>query len=99
MPRFYPKGFVRGNPRPKFLGHCVTIDSLASLQRLRVTFLPGIMHGICHRLTSNNQFMPGCIVVSQVNLSMARWERRAGYIMAGSASLTRPTTARLATDR
>src|SRR5512139_4063501 len=28
---------------------------------IRVAFLPGIKHGICHRLTSNDQLMPGCI--------------------------------------
>jgi hypothetical protein len=28
---------------------------------IRVTFLHGFMDGICHPLTSNNQFMPGCI--------------------------------------
>src|SRR5437879_13741095 len=47
MPRFYPKGFVRGNPRPKFLGHCVTIDSLASLQRLNV-------YDVCKRSLEEN---------------------------------------------
>ncbi|WP_210421598.1 hypothetical protein, partial [Bradyrhizobium japonicum] len=26
-----------------------------------VAFLPGIKHGICHRCTSTDQLMPGCI--------------------------------------
>jgi hypothetical protein len=28
---------------------------------IRITFLPAIKHGICHRSTSNDQLMPGCI--------------------------------------
>jgi hypothetical protein len=28
---------------------------------IRPIFLPGVKHGICHRLTSNDQLMPGCI--------------------------------------
>lgn len=27
----------------------------------RLTFQPGIKHGICHRLTSSHQLMPACI--------------------------------------
>jgi hypothetical protein len=28
---------------------------------IRSVFLPGIKHGICHRFTSNDWLMPGCI--------------------------------------
>src|ERR1700680_514527 len=28
---------------------------------IRTAFLPGIMHGICHRFTPNDQLMPSCI--------------------------------------
>jgi hypothetical protein len=34
---------------------------------IRITFLPGIKHGICHRLTSNVQLMPGCIAGESAN--------------------------------
>lgn len=27
----------------------------------RLTFLPGIKHGVCHRFTSSHQLMPACI--------------------------------------
>ena len=39
MPRFYRSRFAHGNPYPNILGHCAIIDSLASLQRLRVAKL------------------------------------------------------------
>jgi hypothetical protein len=28
---------------------------------IRIAFLPGIKHDICHRLPPNDQLMPGCI--------------------------------------
>jgi hypothetical protein len=34
---------------------------------IRTAFLPGIKHGICHNLTSNDQFMPGCILRPREN--------------------------------
>src|SRR5881396_813917 len=43
---------------------------------IRVAFLPGIKHGICHRSPPT---ISSCQAVSQANLTMARWGPHAGY--------------------
>jgi hypothetical protein len=49
---------------------------------IRIAFLPGIKHGICHRSPPT---ISSCQAVLQANLTMARWGPHAGYD---------PTTAR-----
>jgi hypothetical protein len=42
---------------------------------IRSVFLPGINHGICHRFTSNDQLMPGCIAGAASRGEMGRSRR------------------------
>src|SRR6266487_2352733 len=53
---------------------------------IRVAFLPGIKHGICHRSPPT---ISSCQAVSQANLTMARWGPHAGY----TCSAVRTTSA------
>jgi hypothetical protein len=49
------------NGAPKRSPTYLKQSSKPSSRATRIAFLPGIKHGICHRLPPNNQLMPGCI--------------------------------------
>src|SRR5713226_6816912 len=59
---------------------------------IRVAFMPGIKHGICHRSPPT---ISSCHVVSQANLAMARWVPLTGYGFSAVSTLLIPQTGSL----
>src|SRR5208282_1832398 len=52
----YDSRLLLGRPSPSTTPPGDHLDTT-----IGIVFLPGIKHGICHRLTSNDQLMPSCI--------------------------------------